>query len=326
MTFLIRRAVGYFSRTCFVVAALGLLAICPAQATFRQPLNGRIAIDLGPSFTRTNRFSGFVDESARASIAVIDLPADAYDKLKVIPESEENLANEGFAGTQKAELKGRKDPYIYLVGPQKRPTGDVTKFVLIFRENDVTGLIVADVSQSAIDAGIHTRESMEAILASATVRDAPPDPNEVFLFGYLGPFKQALDDGGMTKAFNLSGAQPNPGENQLVKEPMLLVSSSIHGDAIDVKAQANDAFKQLGGTTERRIDDEREVTVANLKGHQITGEVTDAASGNKITIRLVLLSGAPFGYFMFLGSMPAADRDKMLPEIEKVIASFELVR
>ncbi len=335
MTFFIRRAVGASSAwsgrafpalSSLAVGAFALLAlVSQAQAAFRQSPGGRIAIDLGAAFTPSNRFSGFVDKSTGASFAVIELPAAAYDKLKTIPDSKEALANEGFSGTEKAKLKGREGTFVYLVGKQKTPAGEVTKFVLIFSEKDVTGVIVVNVPQEAIDAGTYSREGIEAILATATVRD-PPDPNALFRFGYLGPFKEAFDHGGMTKAYNMSVAQPGTGENQLVKEPMLLVSSSVHGDAIDAKAQATKSFAELGGMKERQIDDEKEVTIGDLKGYQITGEATYAASGDKIAIHLVLLSGEPFGYFMFLGSVPIADKQKMMPEIEKVIASFELVK
>jgi hypothetical protein len=336
MPFFIRRARGasstrsgraFVALSALMVAAFALLAaVSPAQAVIRQLPNGRIAIDLGAAFTPADRFSGFVDKSTRASVAVVELPAVAYDTLKTMPDSQEALANEGFGGTEKAELKGRAGTFVYLVGKQQTPVGDVTKFVLIFTEKDVTGVIVANVPQAAIDAGTYSRQGIEAILATVTVRDTPADPSALFHFGYLGPFREAFDHGGMTKAYNISGAQPHPGENQLVKESMLLVSSAIHGDAIDVKAQADKAFMDLGGMKERRIDDRKEVTIGDFKGYQITGEVTDAASGGKIAIRLVLLSGQPSGYFMFLGSMPVADREKMMPEIEKVIASFDLVK
>ena len=336
MTFFIRRAIGvsspwrpraFLALSSLTVAAFAILApVSQAQAVNRQSPGGRISIDLGTAFTPSDRFSGFVDESTRASFAVIDLPGAAYDKLKTIPDSKEALANEGFGGTEKAELKDRKGTYIYLVGKQNTPAGDVTKFVLIFTESDVTGLIVANVPQAAIDAGTYSRAGIEALLATATVSGMPDDPTDLFRFSYLGPFKQAFDHGGMTKAYNISGAQPHPGENQLVKEPMLLVSSSIHGDAIDIKAQADNAFMQLGGMKERQIYDEKEVTIGDRKAYQITGEVTDAASGNKIAVRLVLLSGEPAGYFMFLGSVPIADKEKIIPEIEKVIASFELAK
>jgi hypothetical protein len=336
MTFFIPRALAASSAwsgravlaLSFIVVAFALLApISQAQAVIRQSPEGRVAIDLGPAFTPSERFSGFVDESTGASFAIIELPAAAYDKLKTIPDSEEALAKEGFSGTEKAALKGREGAYVYLVGKQNTPAGEVTKFVLIFTESDVAGVIVANVPQPAIDAGKYSRDGVEAILATATVRDTPPAPSaELFRFGYLGPFKEAFDHGGMTKAYNVSGAQPHSGENRLVKESMLLVSSSIHGDAIDAKVEASKAFMQLGGAKEKHIDAEKEITIGELKGYQITGEVTDAASGGKIAIDLVLLSGEPFGYFMFLGSVPIADKEKMMPEVEKVIASFELVK
>jgi hypothetical protein len=324
MTFFIRRAV--LASSALVVTAFALLApVSEAQAAFRQSADGRIAVDLGDAFTPSDRFSGFVDKSTGASFAVIELPPSAYDRLKTIPDSKEALANEGFSGTEKAELKGREGTFIYLVGEQKTPAGDVAKFVLIFTESDVAGVIVVNVPRTAMDAGTYSREGIEAILASAIVRDLP-DPNALFRFGYMGPFKEAFDHGGMTKAYNVSGDQPGAGENRLVKETMLMVSSSIHGDAIDVKAQASKSFMELGGMKERHISDEKEVEIGDLKGHQITGEVTDAESGDKIAIRLVLLSGKPFGTFMLLGSVPGAEKHKMMPEVEKVIASFELVK
>jgi hypothetical protein len=336
MTSFIRRALeassswsgrAFLALSSVVVAVFALLApVTQAEAVFRQsPDGGRIAVDLGDAFIPSDRFSGFVDKSTGASFAIIELPADAYDKLKIIPDSKEALANEGFGGTEKAELKGREGTFTYLVGEQKTPAGDVAKFVLIFTESDMTGVIVVNVPLTAINAGTYSREGIEAILASALVRDAP-DPGALFRFGYMGPFRKAFDHGGMTKAYNLSGAQPGGGENRLVKETMLMVSSSIHGDAIDVKAQANKSFMELGGMKERHISGEKEVEIGDLKGHQITGEVTDADSGNKIAVHLVLLSGKPFGTFMLLGSVPAAEKQKMMPEVERVIASFELVK
>jgi hypothetical protein len=328
-TFLASALIGraLLALAIFASTAVAMLAsVCQAQAAFRQLPNGRIAIDLGANFTPSDRFSGFVDSATKASFAVIELPADAYERLKTIPDSQEALANEGFTGIQKAELKGREGDFIYLVGRQNTPAGEVTKFVLMFTQSDVTGLIVANVPQAAIDGGAYSRDGVEAILATVAVRDKPANPNEMFRLSHLGPFREAFDDGGLTKAYNISGAQPSSGGNRMVKEPMLLVSASIHGDAIDLRAQANKAFTELGGMTERRIEDQREVTIAGLRGYQILGRATDVASGSQLALRLVVLSGEPFGYFMFLGSMPAAESEKMMPEVEKMIASFELAK
>ena len=330
MTFFIRRALSgcaFFALSSLVVAAFAILApVSQAQAELRQSEGSRIGINLDAAFTPSDSFSGFVDKKTGASFAIIELPADAYFKLKKIPASKEALANEGFEGTEKAELKGREGRFIYLVGKQKTSAGEVTKFVLIFTEDDVTGVIVANVPQPAIDDGTYSRDSIEAMLLTATIQKAETDAPELFRFSYLGAFQQAYDHGGMTKAYNISGAKPSSGKNRLVKEPLLLVSSSLHGDAMDAKTQATKSFTELGGMKERQIDNQKEVTIGDLKGYQITGEATDAESGDKIAIQLVFLSGEPLGYFMLLGSVPVADREKMMPEIEKVNASFELVK
>ena len=336
MAVFIHRAIGtspawrgraFLAVSSLMAAAVVLLALLrPAEAAFRKLPEGRIAIDLGDAFTPSDSFTGFVDASTRASFAVIELPASAYDRLKTIPDSPEALANEGFGGTAKAELKGRQGAHVYLVGKQQTPAGEVTKFVLIFQQEDLTGVIVANVPQAAIDAGRYSREGVEAVLATAGLREDPAVRKELVRFNYLGPFKEAFDHGGMTKAYNVSGAQPHSGGNRLVQEAMLLVSMSIHGDAIDAKAQSHKAFMELGGMKERHVHESKEIAIADLKGYQITGEVTDAESGNRIAIHLVTLAGEPFGYFMFLGSAPMADKERMMPEIEKVIASFELVK
>lgn len=335
MTFFISRALGapsawhgraFLALSSLMVVTCFLLApVSRAHAEMRQLAGGRIAIDLDAKFTPTDSFAGYVDNSSGVSFALIELPGKAYEELKTLPDSEEALAKEGFDGTKKAELKGREGDFFYLVGEQETPVGDVTKFVLVFNEKDVTGVIVVNVPRKAIDDGTYSREGIETILATASVRDIQIDEPDLFRFSYLGPFKEAYDHGGMTKAYNLSGAKPGSGGNQVVKETMLLVSSSLHSEAIDVKAQANKAFAELGGMKDREIDEEKEVTIGKFKGHQISGKATDAESGDEIAIQLVVLSGEPLGYFMLLGSVPAAEKEKMLPEVEKVIASFELV-
>lgn len=307
------------------LAAIAVLASLPeAGAAFRQLPGGRIGIDLPDAFAPADKFTGFVDQKTRASFAVIELDAAAYETIKTIPDTPESLAREGFGGSVKAELKGRDGTFIYLVGRQSTPAGEVTRFALMFRDKDVTGLIVANVPQASLDAGTYSREGIEAILARVQVRDAPADPQALFRFAHLGPFKQTLNDGGQTQAYNISGTKPGAGENQIAKEAMLLVSSTIHGDDIDVTAQAEKAFNELGGMKDRRVASRKDVIIGDLKGYQILGEVTDEAGGQTIAVNIVVLSGKPLGYFMVLASVPAAEQAKMMPEIEKVIASFEL--
>jgi hypothetical protein len=327
------RALSAWSGRAFVALAMSVSVAFPvlapmpgARAEPRQPPGSRVAIDVGAAFTPSDRFSGFVDKSSGASFVIIQMPASTYDEFQTLPDSKEALAQQGLSGTERAELKGREGTFIYLVGTQNTPAGAVAKFVLIFKEHDVTAMIVANVPQPAIDAGTYSREAVEKILATAMVRDTPAPAAELFRFRYLGPFKEAFNLAGTTKGYSISGTQPRPGENRLVKEPMLLVSPSIDNRTVDPQVVARRTFMRLGGMKEGQMDGEKGVTIGGLKGYQIIGEAADAGTGARIAIHLVLLAGEPFGYFAIVGTTPIADKDKIMPEIEKVIASFEPVK
>jgi hypothetical protein len=310
-----------------VIATIPLLALTfQARAEFRQPPSSRVAIDLGANFTVSERFAGFVDKSTGASFVIIEQPAAAYEELKTMPDRKDALAAQGLGDAVKAELKGREGTYVYLVGTQATPAGTFAKFVLIFKDRDVTAMIIANIPQTAIDAGTYSRDAIETILATATVRDTPAAAADLFRFRNLGPFKQAFTIGGMSKAYNIPGAQPRPGENRLVIEPMLIVSPSIDTRTVDPRAAARATFMRLGGMKEGQMDGEQDVTIGGLTGYQVTGEAADATTGARIAIHLVLLSGKPSGYFLIVGTTPITDKDKMMPEIEKVIASFEPVK
>jgi hypothetical protein len=107
---------------------------------------------------------------------------------------------------------------------------------------------------------------------------------------------------------------------------MLLVSPSIDGRTVDPKVAARATFTRLGGMKEGEMEGEQEVTIGGLTGYQVTGQASDATTGDKIAIHLVLLAGRPSGYFLIVGTTPLADKDKVMPEIEQVIASFEPVK
>ena len=110
----------------------------------------------------------------------------------------------------------------------------------------------------------------------------------------------------------------------MVKEPTLIVAPSTDSRlTVDPKTAAQRSFASFGGLKDSKIESEKPVTIAGLKGHQIVGEAVEANSGSKVGIYLLLLAGEPGGYYAIVGTSPIADMPKMLPEFEKVTASFE---
>ena len=109
-----------------------------------------------------------------------------------------------------------------------------------------------------------------------------------------------------------------------MKEPTLIVAPSTDTRlVVDPKAAAQRSFQTFGGLKDSKIESEKEVTIAGLKGHQIVGEAVEATTGSKIGIYLLMLAGDPGGYYAIVGTSPIADMPKMLPEFEKITASFE---
>ena len=308
-----------------LAAIFGLFAaIADVRAEPRQAPNSRVALDLGEGFSPSDRFSGFVHEKSGASFVVVEMPASAYEEVKRIADSPEALAAQGLREPVKAELPGRKGEYVYFTGKQTSLGQDFVKFVLILREKDVTAMVTANIPQAALTDASFTKAQIETTLANVAVKDATSKGPELFRLGYLGPFKEAFALMGTSKGYSTSGLPPAAGDNRIAREPTLIVAPSTDTrPLVDPKTAAQRSFQTFGGLREGKIDSEKSVTIAGLKGHQIVGEAVEASSGGKIGIYLLLLAGDPGGYYAIVGTSPLADMPKMLPEFEKVTASFE---
>ena len=308
-----------------VAAMFGLYAAnADATAEPRQAPNSRVALDLGEGFAPSDRFSGFVDEKSGASFIVVEMPASAYEEVKQIADRAEALAAQGLRDPAKAELPGRKGEYVYFTGKQTSLDINFEKFVLILRENGVTAMITANIPEAALTASTFTKAQIEETLAKAAVKDEISKGAELFRLSYLGPFKEAFGLMGTSKGYSTSGLPPAPGDNRVVKEPTLIVAPSTDTRlAVDPKAAAQRSFQSFGGLKDSKIESEKSVTIAGLKGHQIVGSAVEPSSASRIGIYLLLLAGDPGGYYAIVGTSPFAEMPKMLPEFEKVTASFE---
>ncbi|WP_125461826.1 hypothetical protein [Rhodomicrobium sp. R_RK_3] len=315
---------AHFKTVLFAAALAGAAFAVPAHSEPRQAPNSRIALDLGGTFAPSDRFAGFVDEATGASFVIVEMPSATYEELKKIAEYPEALAGQGLTGAALSELPGRKGEYIYFTGKQQQQGGEVSKYVLILRENNITAMITASIPKTALDAGKFDKAGIETVLANAAVMDRPAKAADLFRLGYLGPFKESFGLAGTSKAYSPSGRVPGPNENLLLVEPMLFISPSIDNRVvIDAKLAALRSFQSFGGLKDRKINSENPVTIGALSGYQVIGEAADEGTGSKIGIYLVMLAGNPDGFYAIVGTSPLAAMDKFLPELEKVVASFE---
>jgi hypothetical protein len=314
--------------TLAIGATLGALSVSAlgtaAQAEMRQPPNSRVAIDVDSRFQPTDRYTGFADEKSGVSFVIVEMPSQAFNELKHIGDAPEALTAKGVTDAVKKDLAGREGDYVYITAKQKTGDTDVAKFILIFKENRATVMLTANVPQKAIDDGSFTTAQIEQTLAGAKVMDQVVEQSTLFKLNYLGPFKDSFGLAGTSKAYTPSGKTPSAGENRAIVEPILIVTPSTDNRPIpDVKAAAQRSFNTFGGLTEKTVRSEKDITIAGLKGYQITGEVTEPTSGEKLALQLVLLLGAEGGYYAMAATCPLGDAAKFMPEIDKVMASFE---
>jgi hypothetical protein len=157
-----------------IVAALYYHVRSLPQLHLRQAPGSHIALMIGEHFAPSDRYTGFVHEGSGASIVLAELPADAFDELRELERAAETLAALGVSGVTQHTLPGRAGDYIYLRGNQNTQLVEYSKYVLIFREGGVTGVVTVSIPRAALTSGRITPREIEKILKSAEVKpDAP---------------------------------------------------------------------------------------------------------------------------------------------------------
>jgi hypothetical protein len=320
-----------FIRTSFLATFLTILgtmiAALPALAEYRQPPNSRIAIDLDEKFVPAPRFSGFVEPETGVSYVMIQMPGATYDELKSMPSHTENLAQRGMTDAKVGTLPGREDEYVYFTATQTQGDVKIAKFILIFFDMGLTGFVTVNVPEVALEARGTRREEVERTLATAKMSDTPGPRERLFELSYLGPFRLAASIAGTAELYNTSGTGPQAGVNTLAKEAAIMVAPSVDQSAIaDVEQAAKSRFAGLAGIYDSEIVSEERVTIGGLDGYRITGEAATEKEKPERDIALVfvMLAGKDGGYFILFGTAPLAEQGELLPELEKVIASFRL--
>ncbi len=302
----------------FIAVTMFRVLAAPAG---RQAPNSRIALDLADTFKPSDRFSGFVDDNSSTSIVIIELPADAYEQVKTLGDNPAALAAQGVTGITKSELKGREGEHVYLTGAQQTPLVDYAKFILIFREKGVAAMITANVPEAALTSRAITQDQIEAVLASAEVRDETEGAQALFELGYLGPFEEDVSLMGNTKGYRLkSDAGATPGEKL---RPFFLVAPSLHKLPLNlVEETATKAFRSLDQFRDAEIAEVRKVHIAGLEGVEISGTAADWKSGEQAGLYQVMIPGPSGGYFRLVGFGPKETWDENLAEFRRIAESF----
>jgi hypothetical protein len=157
-----------------ILAALYYHVRSLPRLQLHQAAGSHIALMIGEDFAPSDRYTGFVHDKSGASIALAEMPADAFDELRHLERAVETLAAQGVTGVTQHTLPGRAGDYIYLRGNQNTQLVEYSKYVLIFREGGLTGIVTVTIPRAALTSGRITPLEIEKILKSAEVKPDEP--------------------------------------------------------------------------------------------------------------------------------------------------------
>jgi len=294
----------------------------PAAARIIQAPNSRVAMDLPDGYDVAPQFSGFVNQATGVSILIVEMPAVAYEQIAAAftPEA---LGTRGIVGVKSGKL-ARKDQHVYVTGEQDSPLGRYGKFIIAFREGDVTALITVSAPKAKLDDAQVKPADIETALASARVAAAAAPAKELFKLGYLGPFKEAASVMGTSKIYSLDGKMEPSKAN--ANRPVVIIAPSLDKRPIPALEEFSErAFKDIAKAADVAITERRKLTVAGIEAFEIVGSARDKDTGAEKVMYQVVLPGKDGGYFRIVGQSLREEGARLVPEFRKMAESFRPV-
>lgn len=300
----------------------GLLAcVATAAAKIEQAPNSRVLLDLPQGYVASSQFSGFQHESHGTSFVILEVPLKAYEEL-ASGMTAEKLATRGIRDVARGKL-GRSDEHVFMRGRQTSQAGDFIKFFVIFKGSDLSVLVSANVPAGAIIDGSVKAEEIEHVLASAATTDKR-NVRDLYRLDYVGPFKEAGSFVGTSKIYTLDGKM-EPERKGEARATFVVAPSLDLRPMADLAEFASRLIETLSGFSGLKAGEGRKIAIAGMDGIATEASATHAADGRAMRIYQVVLAGKDGGYYRLVGMTPADDADRLMPEIQRVAASFRLV-
>ena len=90
-------------RDACVALLSGVLLLVPATGAraeaLRQAPGSSIALEIGHTFTVSNRFKGFIDDNSGASVVIVERPGPAFEEMRHLADQPVALAHNGITDT-----------------------------------------------------------------------------------------------------------------------------------------------------------------------------------------------------------------------------------
>jgi hypothetical protein len=304
-----------------VFAVLGLFAsmtLAAAEPVF--PPGSRIGLTPPKDMILSKRFTGFENPSKSTSISVVEMPADAYDRLTA-GLTREALQKQGVTVTAHEPLQIGDKQGLFVSG-NEGGNAKQRRWVLTLADPTMTAFIVA---QSVGMEGYSEAEMRDA-LRSIVLRAPLPIEDQMaalsFRLGDRAGFRPVRVVASNSVALT-DGAQDTV---TAAEQPIIVLASSFQRPP--PAGEIRDRFARSALTSDAALKD---VAVERSQGfrlkgqdwHEIVARAVDAASGEPVVV-MQTIRFLPDHMVRMVGVSRAAARDQNLPRFRTVIDSLEM--
>jgi hypothetical protein len=303
--------------TALCVALLIATYSLPANAKVMQAPGSRVSIDLSDSFKSAAMFAGFIEILSSAAVVVRELPSEDYESVAA-GFSAKALAKKGLTDVKTLKLQ-RLDQHLSLTAIQKHTRAVYERFILVFKNTNNTAIVTFNVPQSAFAEGQIKRAHILKALASAKLEPKAAPSRDLFKLGYTGPYSLVGAPTGTSRTYTEKGDKsPKATRNIIVIAPSLnrLPVKNIH-------EFSQYAIRQLKTIRIIKTEGTKDLQIAGISGHEIKVAAMRSPSKTPVIVQQLMLAPKTGGYYRLLAITKQADAHRLVPEIDKMFASFK---
>ena len=309
-----------------ILAALALafaamLGPGAAVALPQKAPNSHVLMQLPDGYQPARQYSGFEHAGLGVSFVIMELPATSYADLTA-GLSPEGLAARGIANVQRGQLD-RPGAHEYLVGAQTSPAGTFAKFFLTFRQRGLAVLVTANVPNAALEKGLVQAGDIEKVLASARV-GITRMAHDLYRLDHLGPFREAGVIAGTSRLYTLDG-KLEPAHKGATRALFLVEPSLDQEPLADPAKTAASLLQALPGYADIEITPAEPVEIGGVTGIALHATARNATDGAQVRLYQLLVPGRKGGFYRLLGQAAQGQATTLLPQIERMAASFRML-
>ena len=276
-----------------------------------------VNLDPPPGFVKSERFSGFMNETNGSSIMVTEFPGPYAEVTKGFSDVQKMQAR-GMNILEKSSITVGGKPAMLFHVAQSAYGAQFKKWLLVVDQSGSTTLIAATYLSS--ESGTQ-EQLLKKVVLSATF-GKKTDPMEALSFSVSpqAPFEIAKVMG--QNVFITPNGQ-FPAKDESI--PMMIVGLSFTDGAVvgDQKEFAERRIKQVPTIKNIAIQESVPTTIGLLTGYSTLAEGKSDTTSKPMTVYQVLLFDSS-GYCIIQGITPSAKKEEYLPIFKEIAKSFRM--